>query len=208
MNVTFDERTHTYECDGKPVQLCVSDVLEMAGISGYADGVPRFYVERAGQIGTAVHRACQFLEQGELDLETVDEQIAGYVLGYNKFLQAFEPDWAVIEEPMVDMELGLGGTPDRIGMMWEPNQLGAPGDLAVPVIVDIKTAVKPEAHWGLQLSAYAMLSGREDYSLYVLHLGRDGNYDLIPRKFERDVVLAAIQVASWRIQNGAKLKRR
>jgi len=71
-------------------------------------------------------------------------------------------------------------------------------------IVDIKTAVKPEKHWGLQLSAYAMLSGRQDYSLYALHLTRTGEFELLPYQFEPEAFLAALTVAQWKTKNGIK----
>ena len=192
--VTFEEITHTYAVDGKPVELCVSDVLEMAGITGYSDRVPRYLIEHARMIGTAVHKACHYLDLDALDVDTVDEQIAGYVIGYLKFREQYEPRWSLMEEPMADPVLGVAGTADRIGS-FRGNEAA---------IVDIKTAVKPEKHWGLQLSAYAMLSGRQDYSLYALHLTRTGEFELLPYQNEWGVFLAALTVAQWKSRNGAK----
>ncbi len=193
--VTFEEITHTYAIDGKPVELCVSDVLELAGISGYSDRVPRYLIEHAGEIGTAVHKACDFLDLGELDIDTVDPQIAGYVMGYHKFCQEYEPRWTLIEQPFASSDLDLAGTTDRIGDLT--NSAG----LRVLAIIDIKTAVKVEKSWGLQLTAYAILSNRQNYALYALHLERDGEFELLPYKFEPEIFLAALTVAQWKKRN-------
>ncbi len=201
--VTFKEITHTYAIDGKPVELCVSEVLELAGISGYSERVPRYLIEHAGEIGTAVHKACHFLDLGELDIDTVDPQIAGYVMGYHKFCQEYEPEWESIEQPLADLGLGVAGTPDRIGKLWNfTKQLSQREPEAV--IVDIKTAVKPEKHWGLQLTAYAVLSYLSDHVLYALHLTRDGEFELLPYVFQPEVFMAALTVAQWKKRNKKK----
>lgn len=199
--VIFEEIGHTYTVDGVPVELCVSDVLELAGITGYSDRIPRYLIEHAGELGTAVHKACHYLDLGELDVNTVDEQIAGYVMGYHKFCREYEPFWYFMEEPFADSKLGVAGTPDRIGEI-----LASPDDPKSRCIIDIKTAAKAEKHWGLQLSAYAILSGlgKQDYALYVLHLKRDGSFQLLPYKFEPDVFRAALTVAQWKNRNGNK----
>ncbi len=203
--VTFEEITHTYAIDGKPVELCVSDVLELAGITGYSDRIPRYLIEHAGEIGTAVHRACHYLDIGELDIYTVDQQIAGYVMGYHKFCQQYEPEWQSIEKPLADIGLGVAGTPDRIGHLWNfTKQLRRKTEA---VIVDIKTAVKPEKHWGLQLTAYAILSYLSDHVLYALHLTRDGEFELLPYVFQPGVFMAALTVAQWKNKNGTKRRK-
>jgi len=201
--VTFEEIGHTYALDGKPVELCVSEVLELAGITGYSDRVPRYLIEHARMIGTAVHTACHYLDLGELDVETVDEQIAGYVMGYHKFRECHEPEWELMEEPMADGALGVAGTADRIGEIRLPEDT-AGGGCATRAILDIKTAVKVEKHWGLQLSAYAMLSGHPEYALYVLHLTRTGEFELLPYKYEPEAFLAALTIAKWKTGNGIK----
>ncbi len=204
--VTFEEIGHTYAVDGKPVELCVSDVLELAGITGYSDLIPRHVIEHAGAIGTAVHKACHYLDLRELDIDSVDPQIAGYVMGYHKFCQEYEPSWTLIEEPMAIDELGVAGTADRIGNIWNFSKQLSQREPEL-VILDIKTAVKPEKHWGLQLSAYAILACRENYALYVLHLKRDGEFKLLPYTFEPEVFKAALTVAQWKNKNGSKRRK-
>lgn len=224
MTVTFEEISHTYAVDGKLVELCVSDVLELAGISGYSDRVPRYLIEHAGQIGTAVHKACHFLDLDELDIDTVDPQIAGYVMGYHKFCQQYEPRWESMEQPLADIGLGVAGTPDRIGKIILPKSgnlgiakikessvvqlpdFGNSGDVGnlVSAIIDIKTAVKAEKHWGLQLTAYAILSYLSNHALYALHLTREGEFELLPYVFQPGVFMAALTVAQWKKQNKKK----
>lgn len=200
MTVLFDELSHTYEADGQKVPLCVSDVLLLAGISGYSELVPRHYIENAAITGSAVHKACEYLDEGDLELDSLDPSIAGYVMGYHNFTKRYEPTWDHIEDSWADLELGLAGTPDRIGTVLLNGH-------ETPAIIDIKTPAKAEKHWGLQLTAYAILSGREDHKLFALHLDRGAGYELREYPFDRDTFMAALRVAHWRIRNGAKVRR-
>ena len=77
---TFLAERHIYEYEGVVVPS-VTQVLTLAGIHDVSH-VPLHYLERAAGIGSAVHQACEYLDEGKLDLESVDSLIVGYVLAY------------------------------------------------------------------------------------------------------------------------------
>src|SRR3954463_4964548 len=80
---TFAEFDHSYEVDGIVVPS-VTQVLSLTGIDDVS-GIPLHYLQRAAGIGTAVHQACELLDEDDLDLDSLDPLIQGYVLGYQRF---------------------------------------------------------------------------------------------------------------------------
>jgi hypothetical protein len=67
---TFIEETHQYIVPGK-VCLATSDILQMNGLCDYG-AVPLGVLEEARWVGTQLHRAIHYLEDGDLDLDDVD----------------------------------------------------------------------------------------------------------------------------------------
>jgi hypothetical protein len=74
-------------------------------------------LERKRTIGDYVHKGTQYLDEGCLDLETVDREIQGYLAGYEKFIResGCRPD--LIERRLVGRINGMlcGATIDRTG---------------------------------------------------------------------------------------------
>jgi len=188
---TLDKLTHSYTAsDGNRVSLCVSDVLRLSGIvQPYPEGAQRF-VEHARELGETVHEWCDYMDEGATDVESLaDSEILPYVLAYQRFREEHRPEWDVIEGSYATEE--FAGTVDRMGEIGKES-----------VILDIKTPRKAEAHWGIQLSAYQILTGRSECALYALLLSSDATYRLIPYQPEPDVFLAALKVAQWKLANG------
>src|SRR2546430_413548 len=105
MSATFSQLGHQYECDGRSIPS-VTQVLSLSGISDVSR-IPPHILERAAAIGTAVHVACELLDQDDLDLDSVDPLLAGYVLAYQKFRaeSGFAPE--LIEHRAVGIVSGL-----------------------------------------------------------------------------------------------------
>lgn len=201
---TLDRATHTYtDGAGERVALCVSDVLRLSGITQPYPEIPSVlnFVEHARMLGEVVHEWADYVDGGGAIEKACDElegsQPLPYVLAYARFLAEHSPEWEHIEHSFaLD---GCAGTPDRIGTILRRGN-------RIPVIVDLKTPQKAEKHWQIQLSAYQHLSSRIDCLLYVLHLRSDGTFKLLPYQSDILTFLAALQVAKWRINNGAKIK--
>src|ERR1700675_985366 len=66
--VDFTELGHIYRTDDGVIVPSVSQVLTLAGISDMS-GIPQHVLDRARAIGTAVHQACEYLDQDDLDLD-------------------------------------------------------------------------------------------------------------------------------------------
>ena len=197
---TFTEQGRRYEADGVIIPS-VTQVLTLAGISDVS-GIPAHILDRASAIGTAVHQACEFLDQNDLDLDTLDASIVGYVLGYQKFRDEHKFVSELIEHRTVAERIGLkyGMCVDRMGHFEGSD---------IPVVLDIKTSSRPQQSWSLQTAAYAYGLGYfPDYRRVIVHVAKDGTYKLIEHGEESDdrAWEAALIVAHWRIAHGTKIK--
>lgn len=192
---TFQAIGHIYQQDGIVIPS-VTQVLTLAGIDDVSR-IPLHFLERAAAVGTAVHEACEFLDQDDLDLDSLDPLIVGYVLGYQKFKQetGFVP--SVIEQRGVSESQGLryGYCVDRLGLLD-----------GQPVLIDIKTSSKKSPAWAVQTAAYAEATNCEGLRL-VVHVAKDGSYKLIRQEdvYDFHVWGAALKVAHWRLAHGSKL---
>lgn len=204
---TLQRETHTYlDGDGKSVSLSVSAVLSLSGIvQPYPESAAAF-VEHAGTLGTVVHEWAEYLDLNPLGgdeslaIECLEDSIPlPYVLAYQRFLQEHQPEWEHIEQSFTDPKLDCAGTPDRIGTIKR-------GKSRIPAIIDIKTAKQVAKYWPIQLSGYQLLANRLDCMLYVVHLAGDGSFKLRPYESDTLTFLAAVQVAQWRLRNGAKVR--
>ena len=200
----LEKATHEYTADnGSRVALSVSQVLSLSGIVQPYPESAAFNVARAGELGTTVHEWCDWLDSDADDMATLDainnSPVLPYVTAYQRFREKHKPVWTAIEESCWDEELGVAGTPDRIGMIEV-------GGISVPAIVDIKTPKTVSASWQIQLSAYSVISGRLEHNLFVVLLASDASFRLIHHQAEHDTFRAAVRVAQWRVANGAKKK--
>lgn len=197
MSATFTELGHQYEVDGLLIPS-VTQVLTLAGISDVS-GIPAHILDRASAIGTAVHQACEFLDQDDLELESLDPSIVGYVVGYQKFREEQKFTSELVEHRII-AELGgmkYGMCVDRMGRFEGSD---------VPVVLDIKTSSRPQASWAIQTAAYA-IGLSLDCERKIVHVAKDGTYKVIAHE-ENDLPVwgAALEVAYWRIAHGTKIK--
>lgn len=197
---TFQSAGHVYQIDGKVVPS-VTQVLTLAGLDELAH-VPRRFLARAAAIGTAVHQACEFLDENDLDLDSLDPAIVGYVLGYQKFKLERNFSMVTIERRGVATDPAPGGLAygfclDRIGILDGKE-----------VLLDIKTATKKSASWAIQTAAYAEAVQFEGSRLAV-HVSKEGSYKLIPHEEAADFHQwhHALATAHWKLAHGAKLPK-
>lgn len=195
---TFRERGHVYTHEGRVVPS-VTQVLGLAGIDELAH-VPRRCLAQAGAIGTAVHQACEFLDQDDLDLDSLDPEIVGYVLGWQRFKQEHDFSPLMVERRGVSIaeggKMAYGFCLDRIGAMGEHD-----------VLLDIKTGAEASASWAVQTAAYAD-AVEFDGDRMSVHLGKDGSYKIIPHQDGYDFAVwrNALEIAYWRLNHGAKIR--
>lgn len=185
--ITFDEATHTYLNDGKRV-LSVTQILREAGLITGTD----FFTEDARLRGEAVHKACEYLDEDDLDFETVDPAYLPYLKAYQKFLSDFNPSWKDIEKIVYNNTYNYVGTFDRAGILLN--------DLCV---LDIKSGGKLPWH-PVQLAAYAGAYTTSAIKRYGLYLKDDGDYKLKEYSDPKDfrIFTCAAAVANWKLLKG------
>lgn len=160
--ILLDEATHIYTVDGVPCESTVTGEIQKSGLWS----PPRFSSEEDKKWyqarGKAVHKASALIDRGELNWDTVDERIKGYLQAYMKFKG--ESGWVFEhrEEPLYHTLYKYCGTPDA----WYP-------------LTDLKCN---DNYNPLQLGGYAELilanGFRRPRTAFHLNLYEDGRYSL------------------------------
>jgi hypothetical protein len=159
----------------------VTDILREAGLIDAT-----WYTTQGRDLGTAVHAASAYLDEGRLDWSTVDPLVAPRLRSYQKFLEEMRPAIVSIEETVANPTLGYIGHVDRT--------LEINGRFGV---LDLKSPARAPWH-PIQLALYAGCY-RGPVARWNLYLS-DTNYQLVEHRGRRDweVAKAAITLASWR----------
>ena len=156
MSFHFDPVEHKYYLDGIEIPGATS-ILKSCGLID-----DRYYSPESADRGRRVHLACQYLSEGDLDWESLGEDIRGYVEGFGEFLQAYKFQGIELEVPIYHPVMRYGTTPDQIGNF---HPIGTPN----PVLVEIKSGSLME--WtALQTALQAMARWPADY-LEIHRLG-------------------------------------
>jgi hypothetical protein len=200
--LTFEEKGHKYAADGVSIPS-VSQVLELSGISDVS-GVPEHLLRRAAERGTAVHLACEYLDEDDLDLESLTPEVMPYVVAYQKFREDYHFKAELIEHQMIGESEGLryGMRFDRVGTFNGEER----------ILLDIKTASRAQSSWTIQTAAYVLgfsaVDTHQAPGRAVVHLAKDGSYRVLLHTLDSDFDIwrSALMVAHWRLANGAKYK--
>lgn len=182
--LTFDPIKHEYFWDGKRVPGVTSLLKALHNF----DHVPAGVLEAASERGTAVHLACEYLDKGMLDEDSLDPAIIGYVNAWRKFVAEKLPVWTAIEQSFYSPTLRYAGTLDREGVIdgeeWT---------------LDIKTAVASHPVWGIQTAAYAHGRGKPKSRRGTVQLRADGTYRFVEWKSSTDwpVFVSLITITSF-----------
>lgn len=202
--LTFDRDTHTYRWNGSPV-VNVTRITE--GLNSYA-GVPADILARAADRGDAVHYATELFDQDDLDLESLPDEIRGYLGAWIEFRAdtGFIPTH--IEQRVFSAKFRYAGTLDRAGTFR--NLKGVkPADLC---LLDIKATASIMPAVGPQTAAYATAFA-EHVGVAVRHrfavqLKPNGTYHLqhLTDSTDFSVFASALSIYAWRERYGMKEK--
>ena len=110
----FQESTHTYTLDGVRVPSVTQILKPMYSFYGVPDEV----LQAKAELGTNVHRACELLDNDDLDEDSEEglaalEPIAGYLAGYKKFKADKKPVVIANEQRLYHPLHKYAGTIDR-----------------------------------------------------------------------------------------------
>jgi hypothetical protein len=138
----------------------VTEVLAEAGLIDTTWLTPE-----GAERGTYVHRACQYYDENDLDEDSLDAELKGYLAGWKKFRRESDiKGWTWVEWPM--RGILYRGTPDRI-CVGEPSTL-----------LDIKSGgYLPYHRW--QTAAYVgLLENPYRYRRMCVYLTKTGKYSV------------------------------
>ena len=182
MPISFDPDTHTYTIDG----VEVPSVTTVCRFLAYDQKSDKPWLARvAADRGTRIHAACAAIDYGIEPEETDD--ISGYLKAYRRFLKDYRPDWEGIEYTTGSAGLGMAGTIDRFGTLYDGRSC----------ILDIKTGSQlHDAPLRGQLTGYKRLlaldRGFYPEYLYALQLSKDGTYTMVDVRQDDELLNACL----------------
>ena len=161
--IQFDAARHIYTVDGT-VRPSVTHILDEVGLIDL-----EWCTEAAKNRGKAVHAACHYWDESDLDESWIrTSPYANYLGAWQRFRDesGFVPE--LREHRVFNQQYGYCGTLDRTGKMR-----GAKKCLD---LIDIKTGQRDDWH-GLQLAAYsAALPNPRQYRRLNVYLRDTGKY--------------------------------
>jgi hypothetical protein len=181
----FEEEGHVYTYNDEVVP---SVTQVMAPISNL-DGIPEHHLENARQRGTAVHRATELYDFGELG--EIDMELEPYLEAWKQFLHCYNPEIIAIERKLFSEKRKYAGTIDRVLKIKRKRTL-----------VDIKATADNVATVGPQTAAYQRLweenYGEQIQERWSVRLLRDGTFDLQKQKTRSDLATFDHCHAIWK----------
>jgi hypothetical protein len=184
MPLIFEEKGHKYFLDGREFPS-VTTVLSDMGLIDTS-----WFTPEACQRGTYVHEIIEWDQSGELDYDTVDNALIGYLDAWKQFVADTGYASLCSEYRMVSEMYRFAGTADQVGSLNNCR-----------CIIDVKSgAVSPCT--SLQLSGYEILYDAP-CKRFALQLKEDGKYSLkeYTDRNDRAVFLSAVALWWWRFNN-------
>lgn len=205
----FDPEAHCFCVDGRAVPG-VTAVLKAAGI-GHSDTTDSGYeireevMEAARERGADAHYACQLLDEGDLDWDSLEDDVLPRVEAYARWLEdsGFVAD--AIEQPLYHKEFDYAGIPDRAGWIGEQR-----------VVVDLKPAGAAKPWHQIQLAAYAAFFKEGEWpERIVLELGcdtkkgyRERHFSPASAEWDWEVFQAALTIHTFKVLAETKPRAR
>lgn len=201
-DLKFVPEGHKYYWKGREVPS-VSSILQPLQPSYFDDG--GVAIAR----GNAVHLATAFDDEDNLDEDTLDDSLVGYVDAWRSLKEDLGLDIVSIELPVYHRVLAYAGTIDRVTAYAGTYSL-----------MDIKTGLPSVTH-SLQLAGYAQAyqsqTGIRVTTRHVAYLREDGSYevwDVTPTADRDDGAFVALRRLhgpapdpSWVIRKGGPSAR-
>lgn len=191
--LTFEETLHRYFFEGRELPS-VTAVLADNRLGADFSRVAPDTLEQARRLGSAVHVALHYDDEGTLDATTIDPLVAPYLEAWRRFRTERRVAIVAMERRYADPVYGFAGTLDRIAL--------ADGRR---VLLDVKTGGVEGAHY--QTAAYLHLAGEPAGTrrwAVQLHPERAVPYTVHPHAQPTDwrIFRAALELTHERARNG------
>ena len=189
----FEPIGHLYhKADGQPLDSVTTIIKTECGLYQYGDMT-------AAERGTAVHKACQFYDENDLDESTIPANVMPYLEQYKRAIK--ELDIKVLANEMLRYHpvYLYAGCLDKIATVK-----------GVKGVIDIKTGQEYVDHkW--QLAAYKDMvkhEHKEDLKRWNLYLAPD-SYRFVERTGHKDFqeFLVLYAAHNLKLQNGIKKRK-
>lgn len=197
---TFDPKEHKYYFDGVWVPN-TSWLLQKYGISDMS-GIPLRRLAEKREIGIAVHKATEYIDEGKFPTSELPQEIKPYVDAYMKFREVtgFEPRFSEI--PLYSAAWNFATTLDRQGkFVWENKEIEA--------IIDLKCTWSIYDSVGPQIASHKIAFEENHHDIkidkrFALQLKENGNYEvhLLDDPNDRNVFLSCVNIHNWRVKHG------
>lgn len=180
--------------------LGTTEILRACGVID-----DKWYNAQAAARGRAVHAACHFLAEGDLDWDTLAVEFHGYVEAYQAATEAIDFFPRECERALCHPLYLYGTKPDQIGFIGD-----APGKLKGvaaqdDAVVELKTGTMME--WTrLQTAFQAMAKWPDNYFTklrFGVELGADGKYRVehFADVGDFDDALGMYLTATWKMKH-------
>lgn len=187
--IEFIPEPHSIKVNG----ITVPTITQILEAEGFID--KSWYDEDSRDRGTHVHLACHLDNICQLDEESVDPIVAGYLESWRKFKRTCNYRPQLSEQPLGSDRWWFGGVLDSAGRL---NNTGA--------IVEIKTGIV-EPWVALQTAAQEILLGAP-HKRFAVQLFDDGTLAKLTtftNSTDANIFQAALSLYNWKKNN---LKRR
>lgn len=191
-DLTFDPTLHEYRMRGERWPS-VTEVLEPLL---QLEGIPKAMLRAAADFGSNVHAACHLSNVGNLDWDSLDEELRPYVNAWRKFVTETGAVVLASELRIAHPKIKYAGTLDAI-VRWKGRQH----------VLDIKTSFSVPRTTAYQTAAYyeaVRLTGRlVTPTRYCVHLRADATYRLLKLDNRSDFNSFISCLNFWRLLNAA-----
>lgn len=193
--LAFDEQDHRYTWNNSVVPG-VTTILKP--LSNY-DGIPQYIMDRAAERGQQVHLATELFDMGELDEDSISDEIGQYLDAWKLFRHTSGYEVTVIEARVFSEKKMYAGTLDRI--LAKNNKF---------YLADIKTTADHVETVGPQTAAYqaaweeqmgVKISGR-----LSIRLTKQGAPKVVELKDRNDIHIFynCLKIHQWRMDRYGK----
>lgn len=189
----FFEPEHRYRCKQGHIRPSATQVFSLLGLTDFSGIAPRV-LEWKRTYGSALHKAAQYLAQGDLNWDTLDDPLIPAITGIECWLKVNGVETEEVEETKIRSICGMsfGTQLDLRGTLMYHGQRRH-------CLIDYKSGSRESPTWRWQLGAYyadqPKVAG--GWLGVILRVDMDGNVkpfwclDLDRARSEFQVLLAA-----------------
>lgn len=187
--ISFDAKNHEYKHQGKRVPSVTQILADCKLID--LSMVPERFLHAACEFGGVVHSATEYFDKGELDYNSISDEVNAYIDAWDLFIKQFSVQIIEIEMRVHSKKYGFAGTLDRVAIVN--------GKIS---ILDIKSG-SPQKAYACQTAAYALayreMTGEKKLDRYCVFLD-EKKYRLKKHedKLDENMFLTALSLYNYK----------